>query len=506
MPLVAPAPYRVAPAGPPSAGLPPVSPPPPHPARQGPLRWVRRYCDALLLAAVLGAAAAIRLAFLQAGPPVFLTPDSDDYLRPAYDLAHGLGFDPELRRTPLYPLVIAAVLASGGTLATVALVQHALGALTAAATYGLGRATFGPLAGLLAGFAVALSGPLLIYEHYLMAESLFTLVLTAALLLLVVAVKRPTPSLLVAAGAAIGLASLTRPVGQAALLIALGLPFLLGLPRVRQGARHSGLIALGVVLVLLPWTARNLVVHGTLGAEGALGQALIGRTVRHDRGFVYDDPQRPDPDPTRAAARRIIQQEKDGGEPSGGTITARVQDELGLTQAQTSALLRELALDAIGRRPAYYLTGTADGARKLFQGENERLRGNWRARTTSNWDRKWDPHLVPLLDEESPAEGPAYEQADRLTGAFQPWRWRGPITWLFGIGVLAALLAPRWRPALLPAAAAAALILAAAALDGPVPRFRYPVDPLIAVVAAGGVVATLAIAARGARTLGSFAR
>ena len=456
---------------------------------------------ALLL--VIGVAAWVRWQFVQAGAPTFVTPDSDDYLRPGYDLARGLGFDPELRRTPIYPISIAAVLALGGGLAALTAAQHVLGVATAALTYGLGRATFGPLAGLLAGLGIALSGPLLIYEHYLMAEALFTFLVTAALLLLVIAVRRGTSGWLVGAGLAVGLAALTRPIGQALFPVALGLPLLLALPRWRAGARRAGLVLLGIGLVLLPWTARNLAVHGTPGAEGALGQALIGRTVRHDRGFVYDDPTRPDPDPTRAAARRIIQQEADRGGVSGGTITARLQEELGLSQAQTSALLRELAFEAIARRPDYYAAGTAGMAARLLEGQNDRLTGHWRQRTTRNWDRRWEPHLAALLEEEEepPAEGPAFERADAITSAFQPWRWRRPTGWLCLVGVLAALAFPRWRPTLLPAAAAGALVLAAAAFDGPVPRFRYPIDPAIAALTAGGVVAPLALAGQAFRRM-----
>ncbi len=443
-------------------------------------------------------AAVVRGRFLAAGPPTFVTPDSDDYLWPGYALAAGLGFEPELRRTPLYPVFIAAVLASGGNLATLAVVQHGLGVVTAALTFGLGRVALGGVvgrpAGLLAGLMVALSGPLLVYEHYLMSEALFTLTLTLGLLVLTVALRRPSARWLLAAGAAIALAALTRPIGQAVVPIALVLPVLLALPAWRTGLRRAALVATGIVLVLAPWTIRNLALHGTTGADGALGQALIGRTVRHDKGFRYDDPANPDPDPTRAAARRIIQQEADDGEPSGGTITSRVRDELGLSQAQTSALLRDLALSEIVERPGHYLSGTGEMAWELFQGRNERLLGNWRQRTTRNWDRRWDARLVALLDPDTPAEGEPYERADAVTSFFQPWRWRTPITWLFGIGSVLALAVPRLRPALAPAATALVLVLAAAALDGLVWRFRYPADPAIAVVVAGGLFAPLALA------------
>ncbi|HYU18861.1 MAG TPA: hypothetical protein VEQ11_09210, partial [Chloroflexota bacterium] len=60
--------------------------------------------------AVVGlVAAAIRLAFLYRAP-VFLTGDSQSHFLPGFDLARGLGFDPELRRTPGYPLFVAAMI------------------------------------------------------------------------------------------------------------------------------------------------------------------------------------------------------------------------------------------------------------------------------------------------------------------------------------------------------------------------------------------------------------
>jgi hypothetical protein len=101
---------------------------------------------------------------------------------------------------------------------------------------------------------------------------------------------------------------------------------------------------------------------------------------------------------------------------------------------------------------------------------------------------------VALLDPDTPAEGPLYERADAITSFFQPWRWRTSMTWLFGIGTLLAVAIPRFRPALVPATAALVLVLAAAALDGLVWRFRYPADPAIAVVVAGGLFGPLVLA------------
>ena len=69
--------------------------------------WVRRHPDltCLLLLLVVGAAA--RLAFAFRAPPLFVGGDSQTYLVPGYELAHGFGFAPILKRPPLYPLFVA---------------------------------------------------------------------------------------------------------------------------------------------------------------------------------------------------------------------------------------------------------------------------------------------------------------------------------------------------------------------------------------------------------------
>jgi hypothetical protein len=85
-----------------------------------------------------------------------------------------------------------------------------------------------------------------------------------------------------------------------------------------------------------------------------------------------------------------------------------------------------------------------------------------------------------------PAEGLEYERADALVSFFQPWRWRSPLALLLALGLFGALARPAWRRALLLPAAAGLIILASAALDGNVWRYRYPVDPLLAVTIGGG--------------------
>src|SRR2546430_6886393 len=85
----------------------------------------------LVLTIVGLVALALRLAFVFRAP-VFIIGDSENYFWPGYELAREIGFDLELRRTPVYPLFITFVVSRiGEDLAALALAQHVLGVGTA---------------------------------------------------------------------------------------------------------------------------------------------------------------------------------------------------------------------------------------------------------------------------------------------------------------------------------------------------------------------------------------
>src|SRR4051812_42936303 len=141
-----------------------------------------RQATLLAVVAIGLLALVVRLAFTFRAPP-FVTNDSLSYLLPGFDLIHGNGFAPILKRPPLYPLFVGGALgAFGEDLRVVMLVQHLLGVGTVLLTFGIGRLLFGTGVGLLAALLTALSGPVIVTEHYLMSEALFTLFLLAGLL------------------------------------------------------------------------------------------------------------------------------------------------------------------------------------------------------------------------------------------------------------------------------------------------------------------------------------
>jgi 4-amino-4-deoxy-L-arabinose transferase-like glycosyltransferase len=472
-----------------------------------------RHRDLAALALIGLVAALLRLAFLYRAP-VFLSGDSQSHYLPGFDLAHGLSFEPELRRPPGYALFVAGVITLlGEDLRALAFAQHLLGTVTALLTYALGRLTFGPAAGLVAGLLVALDGALILSEHSVMTEALFGTLLVAALVALLLGVRasrRPLESgrdarapsrahwiWCLLGGLLLGLASLTRPVAQI-LLPLVPLALLLIGRRWRPALLGSAIVGLGFLLVLGPWMIRNLAEHGSLTASGGLGRSLVARTIKYDFGFFEDD--RPaEPDDLTGQVRQFIRGKRNTirNSRSVRSTQAGLMKELGLTQAQSDGLMRRVALAEIAERPFYYALGSLRMAGQIALGRDKEdaLAPRWNDRADKDWVEQWAARIEHLVTPTAPAEQHELERADALVRIYQPATLGPLVPLLAAVGLAAAVALAPFRPALLPGLAAVALILASAALDGPVPRYRYPVDPLLALLAAGGVLASIQLSA-----------
>jgi hypothetical protein len=119
----------------------------------------------------------------------------------------------------------------------------------------IGRRAAGERAGLVAAGIAALYPTLIAADASLMSETLYGLLVAAALLLALRMLDAPTAAGAALLGAAIGLAALVR--GEALLFVPL-----LALPLAWAGARDQRVLRLaavlaGVAIVVLPWTARN---------------------------------------------------------------------------------------------------------------------------------------------------------------------------------------------------------------------------------------------------------
>lgn len=224
----------------------------------------------------------------QADPQRLLAPDSGSYLGPAQALlAHGrfaqgpaAPDQPELVRTPGYPLLIAAVrYVCGPSLLALVVVQVFLSLITLAAAFSLARRLWGPAAAAVGVVLLALDLSGFLFSQRILSECLFTLLLTLATLCGV--------RLLLGEGGAgrafglglfLALATLTRPVSYY-LIPLLALLVLAALWR----QRRSFLPALALVLVmLLPlaalvggWQYRNYQVAGVSGLSNIVGENLL---------------------------------------------------------------------------------------------------------------------------------------------------------------------------------------------------------------------------------------
>src|SRR5215208_7180102 len=117
------------------------------------LARLTRHPDTWRLLLIAVAASVVRIVFFQHAP-VFFEGDARGYLVRAVEISTGEGFQFSLKRTPGYPLFMAAVFdAFGINLEPVVLVQHLFGIATALLAYDCARRIAGRTAGLLAGLA-----------------------------------------------------------------------------------------------------------------------------------------------------------------------------------------------------------------------------------------------------------------------------------------------------------------------------------------------------------------
>ena len=209
---------------------------------------------------------------------LFSAPDSDEYVAIARNIAAGHGFSaadappyrPDVRRTPVYPVLIASVLQiPHAGFRTAAAVNLLAGSVTAALTYCLGLRLFGPGPALTGGVLMALDLTSITYSVLLLTETSFTLLLVLAVLIL--ADRSILPGHAVRAGLLLGVATLCRPIGL--LLGPALLPVVAWRPSGwRAAARAYVLLNVMFAAMVLPWIVRNLMVAGvlTLSSIGAV--------------------------------------------------------------------------------------------------------------------------------------------------------------------------------------------------------------------------------------------
>jgi hypothetical protein len=446
-------------------------------------RWdacAHAHYTALLL--IVATAVGLRLAFAQTAPP-FLNADSPSYYLPARALINGEPFDLELQRTPLYPLFIAAVVAlAGEDLQTLVVVQHfVFGPITAILIYLLSQLLANRIVALIAGLLTACSGPLLLYEHYVMTEALTAVLLLSTLLAAVMASQRSSLRCATPSGVLFGALVLCRPAAQAVIPILLGA--VVGTGALHRRGLAASAFGLAAAVYVLPWMAYNYDEHGSF-VVASNGRFLLARLTKEEPGvYSFEAPPGLTEDPIRARARQIVLEEAAAIPVTSGAD--RLRGELGLSLGEAHRIQFDLAVEAIRRSPREYVTSSARFFREVLFGEPIDVRREGLEWARVDWGRAGRSALQsPVAELDAP-------RAQALLSIYDPARYGAIVPSLFAAGLLMAAMGYTSRLLLVPGLVTLLLLAVSATLGGHEVRHRYPQDPLIALVAVQAVATVL---------------
>jgi len=198
--------------------------------------------------------------------PTFYRPliDAQTYDNTAKMLAGGIEPSQEpFFQPPLFPYLLASIYHIFGYRIMMAKVILSLfGVLTAVLTCAVGRRLFGGAVGLIAGVLAAFYGPLVFFNIQLLPAGIATMLGTATLFMLLVAVDTRLPAAWLGVGVLIGLSAITVPNFLLILLVATGWLFV-DAWRKKEAAKTVArfvFMLFGVCLIVLPVTARNWIV------------------------------------------------------------------------------------------------------------------------------------------------------------------------------------------------------------------------------------------------------
>ena len=210
----------------------------------------------------------VRLVFALAIPAASISGDAGDYDRLAHAIVNGEGYvsetgQPTSMRPPLYSYVLAGfyqVFPDGP--AAMRVLQAILDAVTCALVYGLTFRHFGVVAARVAGVLSIFSLSLLFATRHLLTETFMAFFMVAIVYSLDTALTSWRLGAFLFTGILVGLSTLTKGT-------TLPLPAMLLLPilastqwKWRPTLQAGAIVFAGFLVVLLPWTVRNYLVHG----------------------------------------------------------------------------------------------------------------------------------------------------------------------------------------------------------------------------------------------------
>lgn len=418
----------------------------------------------LVLAAIFVLALAPRVVIAERmDDPPTLSNDAGWYDSFARSIAQGKGYslpfgEPTSQWPPGYPFFLGGIykattaLPNGDVGAQQQAGRYAnavLGALTAVLAAELGRRLFSKPAGALAGVIMAIAPSHALFSALLLSEVLFTLLLTAAIL---VGVRARTWQSVVAMGALLGAATLVRSQGIL-LVIAIAAAWAAwGWWRPAEWRRSAALLGVAlatVVLAIVPWTVRNAVrMDAFVPVSTNFG---INIWIGNHPGAT-------------------------GGFHAGGVEVIERQVE-GLPRPEV-----EIEYDRVARREALlWIRAEPIEALKIA---DDKIKETYKDDTAAvNW---YQPNGSDYLGDDT---------EDRLNLIANSWYYA--VLAVAGLGLLLMLI-ERARGAVLLVSAVVIWSLVSVVFFGE-PRFHIPVLPLFAVAAGYGVARVAALAASGVR-------
>src|SRR5580765_4411758 len=194
--------------------------------------------------------------------------DERDYVQLATSLVNGGGFSfasgPTSLRPPLFPGFVAGLWLVSGTesLQLVRLAQALLGLVTAWLVFELASAAYDRTAGVVAGALTALYPSLVFANILILSETLFTLLLVAALLALIRLIGTPSLLRALCTGLLIGFAALTRSVLWPFPLVIAPLVAWWTPGRVTNRLSIAAALLAGSAIAIGPWAVRNSRLQG----------------------------------------------------------------------------------------------------------------------------------------------------------------------------------------------------------------------------------------------------
>ena len=225
--------------------------------------------------ALAAAALVVRAAYLVLEPRCALTGDEPSWIELGRQLARpAVAFSP-LRSDlvfypPVYPYFVGALFRLFGSMAAVLWVQVVLGALRVPVVGRAAARAFGPRASVLAAAFTAVYPELVWYPAHFWSETVFLLLLWAAIERALAADAAASWRTAAAAGALFGLATLTRELSLylvPLVLLWMVRPWAVGATSVgtrivlsRNRLVGAGALLLATVLTIAPWTIRNAIV------------------------------------------------------------------------------------------------------------------------------------------------------------------------------------------------------------------------------------------------------